>query len=166
MVPWPATRDKACYTADCRGGMRLGHFSYREGLGNALQLHSGPHLCSGRVRYTICAEQTLQLPAAILALKAEKEGHCIRSYVGSLRGGAGAGGRGNMLREPGSSIFIRPWFLLVQCIKAQEASFCEPESSSSQTKTSPFQVPSVGSQGAALSISACQEGTSLCEPPS
>lgn len=166
MVPWPATRDRACYTADCRGGMQLGHFSYREGLGNSLQLHSGPHLGSGQVRYTTSAEQTLLLPTALLALEAEKEEHCIRSYVGSLRGGAGAGGRDSMLREAGSSIFIRPWFLLVQCIKAQEASFCESESPSSQTKTSPFQVPSVGSQGAALSISACQEGTPLCEPPS
>ena len=71
-----------------------------------------------------------------------------------------------MLRKPGSSIFIRPWVLLVQCIRAQDTSFYEPESSSSQTKPSPSQVPCVGSQGAALSISAYQEGAPLSEPPS
>ena len=43
-----------------------------------------------------------------------------------------------------SSIFIRPWVLLVRCIRAQDAPSYEPESSSSQTKPSPSQVPSGG----------------------
>ena len=53
---------------------------------------------------------------------------------------AGAACYGN----PGSSIFIRPWVLLVQCIGAQDAPSYEPESSSSQTEPSPSQVPCGG----------------------
>ena len=51
-------------------------------------------------------------------LESGKEESCIRSYVGSPRGGAGAGGRGGVLQKPGSSIFIRPWVLLVQCYQS------------------------------------------------
>ena len=75
--------------------MRLGHFSYREGLGNSLQLHSGPHLGSGRVQYTISAEQTLQPAVGLLALEAEKRGPAYIRTWGLLGRGRGRGqGRG------------------------------------------------------------------------
>lgn len=112
MAPWPATRDRPCYTADCRGGMRLGHFSYREGLGNSLQLHSGPHLGSGRVQHTISAEQTLQLPVALPASEAEKKSPAYVRTWGLLGAGqgqeAGAGRYRNPVAQysssPGSSL--------------------------------------------------------------
>ena len=103
-------------------------------LRKSFKLHSGPHLGSPSAD----TEQTPRLPVDPLAFKAEVEGSCVRSYVGSPRDDV----RGGMLREPTSSIFIHPWVLLVRCIRAQDASFYESESSSSQTKPSPSQVPS------------------------
>ena len=104
-------------------------------LRKSFKLHSRPHLGSWHSTH---AEQTPRLPVDPLAFKAEVEGSCVRSYVGSPRDDV----RGDMLREPTSSIFIHPWVLLVQCIRAQDASFYESESSSSQTKPSPSQVAS------------------------
>ena len=166
MAPRPATRDRACYTVDCRGGMRLGHFSYREGLGNSLQLHSGPHLGSGRVQYTISAEQTLQPAVGLLASEAEKRGPAYVRTWGLLGAGQGQGAGAGCYRNPVAQYSSVPGSSLCSVIRAQDTSFYELESSSSQTKPSPSQVPSVGSQGAALSISACQEGAPLSEPPS
>ena len=123
MAPRPATPDRGSYTADCRGGMRLGHFSYREGLGNSLQLHSGPHLGSGRVQHTISAEQTLQLPVALLASEAEKRGPAYVRTWGFLGAGqgqeAGAGRYRNPVVQypssPGSScaVYQSPGHLLL-----------------------------------------------------
>ena len=137
-----------------------------EGLGKSLQLHSGPHLGSGRVQNTISAEQTLQLPVALLASKAEKRSPAYVHTWGLLGAGQGQGAGAGCYRNPVAQYSSVPGSSLCSVIRAQDTSFYELEFSSSQTKPSPSQVPSVGSQGAALSISACQEGAPLSEPPS
>lgn len=105
------------------------------GWESPFQLHSGPHLGSGRVLDTKsppngrCAYRSIR--------QSGSGGSCVRGP------GSPDDGVGQRATEPRSSKYIGPRVLLVRCIRAQDASFYEPKSSSSQKAPHP-QVPSGG----------------------
>ena len=157
----PVIQDRARETADCRGGMGLGHFYCWERLGNSLQLHSGPHLSSRRVLDNQSLQNRCHSKRCSASLQKRKwRGSAYGPTWGPTWGlpGTTAGSR----TYPRSLIFMCPWILSHSqpCAAYQNSGrLClwihvlQP-----QTKPLPPWVPSGESQGTALSISACQEG--------
>ena len=139
--------------------MRLGHFYYWERLGNSLQLHSGPHLGSGRVLDNQSPQNRRHSKWQTASLQKRKwRGGAYGSTWGFPGMTAGARTTEALVAQyssvPRSCLTVDP----VQPIRTRDASIYEFESSSLQTKPLLLEVPSGGSQGTALSISACQEG--------